>query len=89
MEACLNHAYPVTHKLKDYGMMRSFITSGTFIWGVELDEGPNGSDMTPSPEKNADMTVYGGCLQSRRRCASSLCPRTPTHCSWGHRGLGV
>jgi hypothetical protein len=28
-EACQNHAYPVRHKLKDYGMMRSFMTSGS------------------------------------------------------------
>jgi hypothetical protein len=26
-EACPNHAYPIRHKLKDYGMMRSFMTS--------------------------------------------------------------
>jgi hypothetical protein len=26
-EACPNHAYPIRHKLKDYSMMRSFITS--------------------------------------------------------------
>jgi hypothetical protein len=26
-EACPNLAYPVRHKLKDYGMMRSFMTS--------------------------------------------------------------
>jgi hypothetical protein len=28
-EACLNHAYPVRHKLKDRGMMRSFMTLGS------------------------------------------------------------
>jgi hypothetical protein len=26
-EACPNHTYPFRHKLKDYGMMRSFMTS--------------------------------------------------------------
>jgi hypothetical protein len=25
-EACLNHAYPIRHKLKDCGKMKSFIT---------------------------------------------------------------
>jgi hypothetical protein len=28
-EACPNHAYPMRHKLKECGMMRSFIISGT------------------------------------------------------------
>jgi hypothetical protein len=28
-EACPNHAYPIRHKLKDYGMMRSLMTSGS------------------------------------------------------------
>jgi hypothetical protein len=26
-KACPNNAYPITHKLKDCGMMRSFMTS--------------------------------------------------------------
>jgi hypothetical protein len=28
-EACPNHAYPIMHKLKDCGVMQSFITSGS------------------------------------------------------------
>jgi hypothetical protein len=28
-EACPNHAYPIRHKLKDCGVMRSFMTSGS------------------------------------------------------------
>jgi hypothetical protein len=56
-EACPNHAYPIWHKLKDYDMMRSFITSGSLTWGVELNEAPNGSDTMPFPEENTVMTV--------------------------------
>jgi hypothetical protein len=59
-EACPNHAYPVKHRLKDYGMMRSFMTSGSPTLGVELNEGPDGSYTTPFPEENAIMMVYGG-----------------------------
>jgi hypothetical protein len=59
-EACRNHTYPVRHKLKDCGMMRSFMTSGSLTWGVELDEGKGGSDTTPFPEENVVMLVYGG-----------------------------
>jgi hypothetical protein len=29
-EVCPNHAYPIRYNLKDYGMMRSFMTSGYF-----------------------------------------------------------
>jgi hypothetical protein len=50
-EACPNHAYSIQHKLKDYDMMRSFMTSGSLTWGAELDEGLNGSDTTPFPEE--------------------------------------
>jgi hypothetical protein len=28
-EACSNHAYPIKHKLKDYGMMKNFMISGS------------------------------------------------------------
>jgi hypothetical protein len=28
-EGCPNHAYPVRHKLKNCGMIRSFMTSGS------------------------------------------------------------
>jgi hypothetical protein len=38
-------------------MIRSFITSGSLTWGVELNEAPNGSDTMPFPEENAVMTV--------------------------------
>jgi hypothetical protein len=58
-EACSNHAYLVRHKLKDCGMMRSFMTSGSFTWGAKIDEGPDGSDTTPFPKENAVMMVYG------------------------------
>jgi hypothetical protein len=51
-EACPNHAYPVRHKLKDCSMMISFMTSGSLTWSVELDKGPNGSDMMPFPGEN-------------------------------------
>jgi hypothetical protein len=60
-EASPNHAYLIRHKLKDCGMMRSFMTSGSHAWGAELNEGPHGSDMMPFPEENTALIVYGGC----------------------------
>jgi hypothetical protein len=50
-EACPNHEYPIRHKLKDCGIMRSLMTSWFLTWGAELDECPDGSDMTPFPGK--------------------------------------
>jgi hypothetical protein len=52
-EACPNHAYFIGHRLKDCGMMRSFITPGSHTWGVELDEGPDRSDTMPFPRKTS------------------------------------
>jgi hypothetical protein len=59
-EACPNHAYPVRHKLKDCGMMRSFMTSGSLTWGAKLGEDPGESDTTPFPRENIVKAVYGG-----------------------------
>jgi hypothetical protein len=41
-EVCPNHMYPISHRFKDYGMMTSFMTSGSLTWGIELDEGLDG-----------------------------------------------
>jgi hypothetical protein len=59
-EAYPNHAYHVRHELKDYSMMRSFMTSGFLTWGVDLNEDPVLSDTSPFPMENAVMTVYEG-----------------------------
>jgi hypothetical protein len=85
-EACRNHAYPIRRKLKDCGMMGSFMTSGFLTSGAELDEGLDGSDTTPFSKENTVMTVYGGRSPSGRHLMTSLSPRTPTHCSWGRGG---
>jgi hypothetical protein len=74
-EACPNHAYPIQHKLKDCGMMRSFLTLGSLTWGAELDEDPHGSDMMTFPEENTIMMVYGGRSPSGRCRMSNLSPR--------------
>jgi hypothetical protein len=59
-EACPNHAYSVRHKLKDYSMMRSFMTLGSLTYYAELDERSDGSNTMPFPEVNTIMTVYRG-----------------------------
>jgi hypothetical protein len=81
--------YPIRYKLKDCGMMRSFMTSGSLTWCAELDKGSNESDMTPFPEENTVMTVYGGRPLLGRYHVSSLSPRAPDRCGWGHMGPGM
>jgi hypothetical protein len=73
-EACPKHAYLIRHKLKDCDMMRSCMTAGSITWGVELDEGPNGSDTMSFPEENTVMMVYAPPPPSGRRRVSSLSP---------------
>jgi hypothetical protein len=82
-EACPNHAYPIRHQLKDYSTMRSFMTSGSLTWGAELDEGPDGSNMTLIPKENTIMIVYGRRPLLRRRRISGISRRTPTRYGWG------
>jgi hypothetical protein len=88
-KACPNHAYPVRHKLKDYEMMRSYMTSGSLTWGAEPGKGPNRSDATPFPEEIAIMMVVGGHPLEGRRCMSSLGARISTRGDWGHGGSRV
>jgi hypothetical protein len=46
-KACPNHLYPIRHKLKDCGMMKSFMILGSFTRGLELDEDLSGSYTMP------------------------------------------
>jgi hypothetical protein len=88
-EACPNNAYPIKHKLKDCGMMKSFMTLESLTWGAGLEEDPGGSNTMPFPMENTVMVVYGGHPPSVRRCESNLSPMTSTRCGLGHRGSGV
>jgi hypothetical protein len=67
-EACLNHMYPVKYKLKDYVMMKNFMTSGSLTRDKET-------------KGEVVMMVYDGCSPTRRRRVSNLSPGTLTRCS--------
>jgi hypothetical protein len=82
--------YPVRQKHKDYDMIKSFMNSGSCIWGMELDEDPGGSDTMPFPVENIVMMVYDGHPSLGRCHVSKLSPGPWTHCGWGrggHRGV--
>jgi hypothetical protein len=67
VEACPNHAYPIRHKLKDYNMMKNFITSGSLMRDNEPEEDPSGTDVTPLPRADEVMMVYDGHPSHGRR----------------------
>jgi hypothetical protein len=59
-EAYPNHAYLIKHKLKDCGMMKNFMTSGSLTRDKEPEEDMGESDSTPFNEEDAVVMVYGG-----------------------------
>jgi hypothetical protein len=60
-EACPNHVYPIKHKLRDCGMMKNFMISGSLTQGIGIDEVQGKGDMTPFPEEDTVMMIYDGC----------------------------
>jgi hypothetical protein len=88
-EAFPNHTCPVGYKLKDCGMMKSFMILRSLTRGTKLDEDPGGSDTMPFPREDVVMTVYGGRSPPRRCHVSTMSPGDLTHCGWGHGDTGV
>jgi hypothetical protein len=79
--SCLNHAYPINHKLRDCGMMKNFMTSGSLTRSMEVNEVPNEGDLTPFPGEDAVTTIYDGHPSLGVHCVSNPIPGTPTR--WG------
>jgi enamine deaminase RidA (YjgF/YER057c/UK114 family) len=50
-EACLNHAYPIKHILRDYSLMKSFMTFGSLSEAWKLMRSPSRATQRPFPEK--------------------------------------
>jgi hypothetical protein len=79
-EACPNNTYTIKHRLKDYDMMKNFMTSGSLIWDRELKEESGRRGVIPFPREDAVTMVYDGCSPPGRHHVSNSSPRTPTHC---------
>jgi hypothetical protein len=60
-EACPNLVYPVNLKLRDYGMMKNFMVSGSLNRGVGIDEVQGEIDVKPFPVEDTIMMIYDGC----------------------------
>jgi hypothetical protein len=57
--ACLNHTYSTKHKLKDYTMMKNFMTSGALSKGKKPEGDQGGNGAASDPEEAAVMIIYG------------------------------
>jgi hypothetical protein len=77
-ETCPNHTYPVKHKLRNCGMMKNFVASGSHVRGMEVDEVPDEGNMTPFPREDAVMTIYAGHPPPGMRRMSNPTQGTPT-----------
>jgi hypothetical protein len=78
-ETCLNHAFPIKHKLRDCGLMKSCMTSGSLPRSMEVEEDPDEGDTMPFPREDAIMMIYGGCPSLGVRHASDPSLGTPAH----------
>jgi histone acetyltransferase (RNA polymerase elongator complex component) len=67
---CLNHAYSVKHKLRDSGMMKTFMDSRSLARGMEVDEVLDEGDTMLILGEDAVMTIYDGC--PHRVCVTCL-----------------
>jgi hypothetical protein len=81
-ETCLNHAYPIKHKLRDCDMMQNFIALGSLTQGKEVDEVPDEGDTMPFPVEDVVMTIYDGCPSPGMRYMSNPSLGTLSHCGW-------
>jgi hypothetical protein len=82
-ETCPNHAYPIKHKLRDSGMMKNFMASGSLARGMKVDEVPDEDDMMPFSREDAVMMIYDGRPSPGMRRMSNPSLGTPARCGWG------
>jgi hypothetical protein len=54
-----NHTYPIKHKIKEYAMMKNFMTSGVLTRGKKPEGDPGGKGTTPFPKEEAVIMIYG------------------------------
>jgi hypothetical protein len=88
-EICLNHAYPVKHKLRDCGMMKNFMALGSLARGMEVDEVLDEGDTTPFPEEDTVITIYDGRPSPGMGRISNPSLGTLARCGWGHGNTGM
>jgi hypothetical protein len=88
-ETCLNHAYPIKHKLKDCGMMKNFIASWSLTRSMKVDEVSDEGHTTSFPREDTFMTIYNGRPTLGMRHLSNPCLGTLARCGKGCRNAGM
>jgi hypothetical protein len=88
-ETCPNHAYPIKQKVRNYGMMKNFMASGSLVRGMEVDEVPDEGDMTPFLGEDAVMMIYDGRPTVGMCRVPNPSLGTPTCYGWGCRNVGM
>jgi hypothetical protein len=86
-EACPNHAYPIKYKLRDNGLMKSFMTSGSLSQGMEVNEVPDEEDVMPFLEQDAIVTIYNRRPSSKSHHVPDPSLGTPARSGQGCRNL--
>jgi hypothetical protein len=88
-ETCPNRTYPIKHKLRDCGMMKNFMVSGSLAQGMVVNEVPDEGDMMPFLREDVVMMIYDGRPSPGMRRVSNTCLGTLAHCGWGCRNMGM
>jgi hypothetical protein len=84
-ETCPNHAYHIKNKLRDCGMMKNFMASGSLARGMEADEAPDKSNTLPFHGEDANMMIYDGHPLLRMHHMANPRRGTPAHYVQGHK----
>jgi hypothetical protein len=88
-ETCPSHAYAIKHKLRDCGMMKSFMVLVSLTQGIEFDEVPDKGDTMPFPRKDVVMTMYDGRPSPGMHHVSNPSLGTPALYCWGRWNAGM
>jgi hypothetical protein len=86
-ETCPNYAYPIKHKLRDYGMLKNFMALVSLARGIEVDEAPDEGVTMPFLGEDAVMMIYDRRPSLGMRRVSNPSHGTPAHYNWGCRNM--
>jgi hypothetical protein len=88
-EVCPNHAYPIKHQLRDYGLVKCFMTSGPLSQSMEVNEVPAEDEVSPFSGEDAIMMIYDRRPSPERRRMANPSLGTPARCGWGCGNTGM
>jgi hypothetical protein len=92
---CLNHMFPIKHKLKECSMMKNYMAMGCLARARTPEGNLARMAATPFLEEKAVMSIYGGLAphESRRklklnsRAINSISAATPRYLCWSESSV--